>query len=129
MAVRDIPAQFGAHLDRVWQFVRDGSFVTNHNVFVYHWDAGAPPLIEFGVQVDRAFEDDGDIVSARTPSGTVATATHVGPYDQLGVTNDAVQQWCRDNGHATAPTNWEVYGDWNDDPTKLQTVIYQLLRT
>ena len=128
MPVRDIPAQFGAHLDRVWQFGRDRDFETTHNVFVYHWDDGAPPLIEFGVQVDREFSADGDIVCSRTPGGRVATATHVGPYDQLGVTHEAVRQWCREHGHEPAPANWEVYGDWDHDPAKLETVVYQLLR-
>jgi effector-binding domain-containing protein len=127
--VRDIPSRFGANLDRVWQFVRDARFVTNHNVFVYHWDDGDPPLIEFGVQVDRAFDGNGDIVCSHTPAGSVATATHIGPYDRLGVTHEAVQRWCREHGYATAATNWEVYGDWDDDPAKLETVIYQLLRT
>jgi effector-binding domain-containing protein len=127
--VRDIPSRFGANLDRVWRFVRDSGFATNHNVFVYHWEDGEPPLIEFGVQVDRAFDGNGDIVCSQTPAGMVATATHVGPYDRLGTTHEAVQQWCRDNGYATAATNWEVYGDWDDDPAKLETVVFQLLRT
>ena len=126
--VRDIPSSFGTYLDRVWKFVRETGCVTNHNVFVYHWDDGPPPLIEFGVQVDRAFDGNGDVECSYTPGGTVATATHVGPYDQLGITNEAVQQYCREHGHATAATNWEVYCDWDDDPAKLETIVFQLLR-
>ena len=105
LAVREVGPRFRVFLDPVWEFVRGAGLVTNHNVLVYHWDDGAPPFVEFGVQVDRAFDGKGDIECSYTPGGTVATATHVGPYDQLGVTHDAVQQFCREHGHATAPTN------------------------
>ena len=26
-----------------------------------------------------------------------------------------------------AGTSWEIYGDWNDDPTKLETLVVYLL--
>ena len=129
IAVRDVGPRFREFLDPVWEFVRGAGLVTNHNVFVYHWDDGAPPLVEFGVQVDRVFDDHGVIVCSRTPAGTVATATHVGPYSELGVTHEAVQRWCREHECATAPVNWEVYGDWDEDPAKLETDVFQLLRT
>ena len=29
---------------------------------------------------------------------------------------------------ALAHTSWEIYGDWNDDPTKLETLVLYLLR-
>jgi hypothetical protein len=39
----------------------------------------------------------------------------------------AVEAWCATNGRKSGAT-WEVYGDWDDDPTKRRTDIYFLLR-
>jgi hypothetical protein len=29
---------------------------------------------------------------------------------------------------ALAPPSWEIYGDWTDDPSKLETTVVYLLR-
>ncbi len=121
----DIGARFGPALDQVWQFVRGAGLGTGHNVFLY--DDAHPGLIEFGVQVDTEFADGEVVVCSETPAGTVARTTHVGPYDQLGVAHGAVRAWCRDEGRATAGPFWEVYGDWDDDPAKLETEVCYLL--
>ena len=121
----DIASRFGAALDQVWQFVRGAGLSTGHNVFVY--DDANPGLVEFGVQVDTSFEDGDVVVCSETPAGTVARATHVGPYDQLGVAHGAVRAWCRDEGRAIAGVFWEVYGDWDDDPARLRTDVFYLL--
>jgi hypothetical protein len=41
----------------------------------------------------------------------------------------ALEQWCRDNGRRSAVVNWEVYGDWDDDPAKRRTDVYFLLES
>ena len=40
---------------------------------------------------------------------------------------EATEQWCSENGRRPAGVNWEVYGDWDDDPAKRRTDIYFLL--
>ena len=40
--------------------------------------------IDFGVQVARPFERQGDVRCIETPTGEVARTVHVGPYDRLG---------------------------------------------
>ena len=123
----DIGSRFGPALDQVWQFVRDAGLTTGHNVFLY--DDANPGLIEFGVQVTAEFEDGDVVVCSETPAGTIATTTHVGPYDELGAAHSAVRAWCHDEGRAIAGPFWEIYGDWNEDPTKLETEVCYLLRT
>jgi len=122
----DIAQRFGPALDQVWTFVRAAGLSTNHNVFVY--DDSAPGVIEFGVQVDTEFEDGDVVMCSETPAGTIATTTHVGPYDELGAAHSAVRAWCLDEGRPIAGPFWEIYGDWNDDPAKLETEVCYLLR-
>ena len=84
-------------LDQVWAFLRahPGLRTDGHNVFVYHHPASrdAPMDVDFGVEVIRTFEREGEVAPAEAPAGEVATAVHVGPYDQLRRTHDAIHAW------------------------------------
>jgi effector-binding domain-containing protein len=83
--------------------------------------------IDFGVQVVRPFEADGDVFCAMTPAGEVATTPHHGPYAGLKSGHEAVHAWIRQNGRLVGGWSWEIYGDWSDDPTKLETqIVYPL---
>ena len=84
--------------------------------------------IDFGVEVTRAFSTSGEVALVETPAGQVATAVHVGSYDQLGRTHEAIKAWAARNRINFAGKSWEIYGDWNDDISKLETRIQYLLR-
>jgi effector-binding domain-containing protein len=113
-------------LDRVYEFLR-GSEVqqSGHNVMLYLDDR---PSVEVGVEVDRPFAAEGEVVASVLPAGDTATTIHRGPYDQLGAAHGAVKQWCAEQGYELAGPLWELYGDWRDDPTELETEIFHLLR-
>jgi effector-binding domain-containing protein len=118
-------------LDKVWEFLRQhpGVHAGGHNVFLYHHGAGrdAPMTIDFGVEVARAFEPSGEVLATETPAGEVALAVHVGPYANLRKTHDAVHAWCAKHQRAIAGYSWEIYGDWTDDASKLETTVAYLL--
>lgn len=118
-------------LDEVWAFLRahPGLRTDGHNVFVYHHPAGrdAPMDVDFGVEVTRTFEPAGDVSPAETPAGEVAMAVHIGSYDQLHRTHDAIHAWRTREGRTFAGTSWEIYGDWSDDPSRLETTVCYLL--
>ena len=57
----------------------------------------------------------------------MATTAHYGEYSHMAGAYAALEQWCQDNGRRPAGVNWEVYGDWDDDPAKRRTDIYFLL--
>ncbi len=97
------------------------------NVAIY-WDEAGGGSVEVGVQVTRPFEPTKEVVCSATPGGTVARTAHFGPYDQLGPAHQAVRDWCKLNGREIAMPFWEVYGDWNDDPSKLRTDVFYLLK-
>jgi effector-binding domain-containing protein len=83
---------------------------------------------DFGVEVTREFAASGEVRPVRTPGGEAAVVRHLGPYDRLSEAHRAIHAWARESGRALARTSWEIYGDWNDDPAKLETLVMYLLR-
>src|SRR5206468_3811315 len=114
-------------LDDVWAFVRSSSAITpHHNIVLYKGDPGAGPAdIEVGVRVARPFSEvsPAGVHCSSLPAGRVVSAVHVGPYDQMGRTYDALLAFARDGGHEIRGPSWEIYGDWSDDPSKVETEI------
>jgi hypothetical protein len=41
--------------------------------------------------------------------------------------HDALHQWCSANKRRIGMHSLEIYGDWSDDPTKLETTIQYML--
>ena len=83
--------------------------------------------IDFGVQVARPFGREGNVQCIETPTGEVARTVHVAPYDRLGDAHNAIHAWCAANNRKIAQASWEIYGDWNDNPSLLETTIKYLL--
>jgi len=132
VALGQVAGAFREPLDQVWAFLRTqpGLVSGGHNVFLYEHPArrGAPMTVHFGVEVARDFAAAGEVQAVRTPAGEVATATHVGPYARLRTTHDAVHAWLAAHERTPAGTSWEVYGDWQQDPSKLETTVFYLLQ-
>jgi hypothetical protein len=45
----------------------------------------------------------------------------IGSYDKLAAAYDAIHLWRAATGRAFGGRSWEIYGDWTDDTTKLET--------
>jgi effector-binding domain-containing protein len=121
----ELPTTWPGLLDEVWAFLRQGTVAkVGHNVFLYKDDV---PNVEIGVQVAGPFDRKGRVVPSATPAGQVATTVHRGSYAGLSVAHDAVHEWCRANGRRMVGSRWEVYGDWTDDESKLETEVFWLL--
>jgi hypothetical protein len=52
---------------------------------------------------------------------------HFGEYSALGGAYAALEGWCAASGRHSAGVNWEVYGDWDENPARLRTDVYALL--
>lgn len=89
--------------------------------------------LEVGVELDGPFDGAGEVVGSATPSGTIATTTHYGPYGRLHQAHEAVRLWCAENGYTLAGPCWEIYGhwkeEWNGDPSRISTQTHHLLVT
>ena len=110
----------------VWSFVRSSNIPNPGRHLAIYFDCAMN--IECGVEVGEAFVGNERVVCSVTPAGAAAIAAHIGPYQRLGETHDAVKKWCLEHGHNLAGPSWEVYDHWNDDPSKLRTDVYWLLQ-
>jgi effector-binding domain-containing protein len=112
----------------VWNELRAQQVKAGRHIALY-WDRTI--RLEVGVELLGPFTEHGEVVLSATPAGTVASATHIGPYSGLGVAHDAVHQWCRANNHSLAGPSWEIYGhwqpEWNNDPSLIRTDVYYQL--
>ena len=131
VSIGDVGRAWKPALDLVWEFLgrHQGLRTDGHNCFVYHHPApGESALkVEFGVQVVRTFPDAGEVVCTETPAGEVVMTTHTGSYGKLAAAHQAIQSWRAATGRAFAGCSWEIYGDWTDDETKLETQVIYLL--
>ena len=132
VAIGGIASVWRPALDMVWAFLREhpGLHRGGHNVFLYHHPAQrrAPMAVDFGVEVTEAFGTVGEVFATETPAGEVAQAVHVGGYGELKRTHEAIHDFCTREHRSIAGKSWEIYGDWNEDETKLETTICYLLK-
>jgi effector-binding domain-containing protein len=123
------PSEFMHSLNKVYAAIDAGRIrKRGHNVMVYRPRDDGSTDIECGVEVAGPFEPIGDVVYSETPSGLAVTMTHVGPYDQLGTSYEALARWSRDAGYNLSEICWEIYGDWDNDPARLCTDVFRLVK-
>lgn len=131
-APREIPIIFKPALDLVWAFLGNHKDLRTdgHNIFIYHHvkrpEEGMP--VDFGVEVTRRFEPEGEVRCVETPAGEAAVVRHRGAYGGLAKAHATLHAWCAENGRSIDAYSLEVYGDWSDDTNKLETTIQYLLR-
>ena len=75
------------------------------------------------------FDGDSDVgVHEVVLAATTVAPVHTGPYDRLGETHAVVLAFCEHNGHTLSGVSWEIYGDWTEDVSALETdVVYELI--
>jgi len=119
-------------LDQVWSFLRTqpGLRTDGHNIFLYHHPARRDDSmsVDFGVEVARSFAPSGEVHEAKTPGGVAVVALHRGSYDRLRAAHDAIHRWAQSRQRTFAGQSWEIYGDWSNDPSKLETTVLYLLK-
>ncbi len=114
-------------LDEVWPVLREQGVRTGHNVVVYRGGAAGGLTIDAGVEVFTPFTAQGRVRATSTPSGEAAVAEYYGDYAGMAAAYAALDRWCADQERQAAGVNWEVYGDWAEDPAQLRTDVYMLL--
>ena len=118
-----IPAACG----EVWEFARAGNLPRPGRHVAIYFDGEIN--IECGAEVFQHFAGNDRVICSSTPAGLAATTAHFGPYNRLGDAHRAIVKWCADHGHEFAGPNWEIYGHWDDDPAKLRTDVFYLLKS
>src|SRR5262245_34179651 len=95
-----------------------------HNYAVYYKGADRDLRVQVGFPVSAPFADTESVKCVELRAGRAAHATHVGAYGELHVTYQRLTVWCLHASLQVGGQSWEVYGDWHDDPSKLETDIY-----
>lgn len=132
-AVRAVtaPRQLGTEiirlLDQVWPLLREQGTRTGHNVVIYQPAGPGLLTVDAGVEVFTGFDRRDAVRRITTPAGEAAVTAHYGDYSALAGAYAALEQWCTRTGRHPAGVNWEVYGDWDDDPARRRTDVYALL--
>jgi AraC family transcriptional regulator len=134
------PQEFGPRLATVFPaiaaFARDhGLSIASQPFSRYHghddergvFDIEAGIVIE-GAAAGGSIEGVGDVVVNRLPSGPAVTLMHVGPYEDLGHSHDALSAWLESEGVEPNGGPWEIYitdpGEV-EDPSGWQTQLVQ----
>ena len=122
---RFVPAACG----EVWSFFRASGLPRPGRHTALYLEDG---FIEVGAEISAPFTGNERIRCSRLPGGVVAWTTHFGPYPRLGDAHGVIREWCSRHGHQLSGTCWEIYGhweeSWNNEPSKIRTDVYQLLR-
>lgn len=120
---------FRRYLDQVYAAARSGAVhLDGQNIFIYRSASAHELTVDFCVGATAPFTAVGAVEPLETPNGPVAMTTHIGDYGRLAEANAAILEWCRAHNRELAGPSWEVYGHWNEDPAKLETEVYYLLR-
>jgi effector-binding domain-containing protein len=88
-------------------------------------DPGATTF-ECAVPVPRPFTAAGEVEPGTIGGGAAAHAVHVGPYDTIGRTWEALDAWLRAEGRTPSGPFWECYIDDPEevDASELKTELY-----
>ena len=76
---------------------------------IYHGMDGGEVDVECGMPVASPMGSVGRVQAGELPAGTVATVTHLGPYDALRQTWAALTEGIGSQGLQPAGAPWEVY--------------------
>jgi hypothetical protein len=125
----EISAVFGDALGEVWSFLGEqpGLRDDGHNVFVYRPAPGDLVEVDFGVEVTRPFPPRPPVRCVEAPTGRAAVTLHRGGYAKLGAAYDLIDAWCREHGERAGGWSMEIYGDWYEDESRLETTVARAL--
>ncbi len=123
---QEFPAVWQKLLDEVWTCLHAGGINSGCRNIMLYWDD--VPHVEVGVELLVPCPLTGRVVASALPAGEVAMTVHHGAYSELGAAHRAVLDWCAAQGKQKSGPRWEVYGPHNNDPAKVWTEIYYLLK-
>ena len=121
---RDVPQALVAGLDKIYAVLRAHGARSGRNVAVYIDMTDGVVTFQAGVEIDARFEQQGEVVVSATPGGRAAHVVHIGDYASMAATTMAAMQAMIAQKLPVGGLNWEVYGEFEEDPAKRRVDIY-----
>jgi effector-binding domain-containing protein len=120
-----IPSRILALFDLVYTWMREAPVrKAGHNYAVYDHCTPQHLRMRAGVPVSWRFADGERVKCVELAAGRAAHAVHVGPYGEMDRTYIRLHAWCRAENLRLTGESWEVYGDWTEDASKLETGLF-----
>jgi effector-binding domain-containing protein len=114
-----------AMFDIVYTWLRDAPVrQAGHNYVLYDHCTPQALRMQVGLPVSGRFADTDLVNCVQLAPGRAAHAVHVGPYADFHRTYAVLNAWCSEHALELAGESWEVYGDWTEDPSKLETGLF-----
>lgn len=126
--VAEIPAFLGRAYEQVMQALRAQGGAPVGPPFAYY--LGMPTAtvdMEAGFPVAIPYSESGDVVPSELPGGNIASTMHVGPYERMVDTYNALMHWIDERGLVAGQSMWEIYlSDPQQEPdsSKWRTQIF-----
>ena len=112
-------------MDKMWQTVKANNLKHKGvNIWVYE----SNDIVFAGVELNDPPKHDLGLEQKRITVKKYAYYKHVGPYNKIEETGQAMRRELENRGLETILPYIEVYGHWNNDETKLETELYMCLR-
>lgn len=127
VALDAMPDFFGAAYEQIFERIgREGLTVTGMPFGRYRGMPTETVDIEAGVTIAETVPSSGETVSGTLPATKAVEAVHIGPYDTMVETYEAMQEWIAAEGLEPSHEMWEFYltdPAAEPDPAKWQTKI------
>ena len=100
----------GSLFGEIYGYIREsGEAPAGMPLAIYHAMDGNNVDLACALPISSPMEGTDRIRPGTLPAGTVATVTHMGPYDTLHGTWTALMEWIGAQGLEVAHAPWEVY--------------------
>ena len=128
--VQNLPQVLGQSYGAIMKYLGQLGEIPTGPPFVIYFNLDMQDLdIEIGFPVSKKFPDKETIKSSEIPAGNYASTVHIGPYDEMESTYNALNQWIQEKGYETKRFAIEFYYNdpnevgWENTQTEIQLPI------
>ena len=111
-SVQNLPKIIGPNFVMIREYIENSGEQMAGAPYIAYYNMDMQDLdIEIGIPSSKALPDKDDIKTTEIPAGKYATVIHVGPFDKMEPTYNALNKWVTDNGYETTGIAYELYID------------------
>lgn len=124
----DLPAFFAECFPKLYQHgSAQGLAISGSPIARYLSIGEGPWTVDAVMPLGQAADAEGEMQAGSLQAGPAAKAVHLGPYERLPSTYQAIEGWMKEHGHRPSGPPWEQYvtdpGE-EPDPSKWRTDVY-----